>query len=69
MGTNASPEQFQYIIQHALAGLAEVQNMAADIILFASNRLKHDERLKALLLGLKQVGWTLNASVNLELAQ
>jgi len=68
MGTNASPEQFQYIIQQALAG---VQNMADDIILFASNRLEHDERLKALLLRLKQVGLTLNASncVNLELAQ
>jgi len=52
---NASPEQYQYIIQQALAGLAEVQNMADDIILFASNRLEHDERLKALLLRFKQV--------------
>ena len=60
MGTNASPELFQYVIQQALLGLEGVQNMADDIILSARNIVEHDQRMHSLLRRLKDVGLTLN---------
>ena len=60
MGLNCAPEQFQYVIQTALSGLAGVQNLADDIILHAKDRAEHDIRLRALLARLQEVGLTLN---------
>ena len=61
-GTNASAELFQNTLQHHLQGMAGVQNIADDILVFGSTRQEHDQALENCLKRLKEKGFTLNKS-------
>ncbi|XP_065058441.1 uncharacterized protein LOC135686185 [Rhopilema esculentum] len=61
-GTNASAELFQHTLQQHLQGMAGVQNIADDILVFGSTRQEHDQALENCLKRLKEKGLTLNKS-------
>eukprot|EP00794_Sanderia_malayensis_P019335 gene19335-biopygen16222 len=61
-GTNASAELFQHTLQQHLHGMAGVQNIADDIIVFGRTRQEHDHALDNCLKRLKEKGLTLNKS-------
>eukprot|EP00794_Sanderia_malayensis_P000736 gene736-biopygen16 len=61
-GTNASAELFQHTLQQHLHGMAGVQNIADDIIVFGRTRQEHDHALDNCLKRLTEKGLTLNKS-------
>ena len=52
-GTNAAAELFQHTLQESLKGIANVRNLADDIIVFGKNRAEHDKALNECLARLK----------------
>ena len=44
-GTNAAAELFQFTLQEAIKGIANVKNIADDIIIFGQTRTEHDKAL------------------------
>ena len=61
-GTNASAELFQHTLQQHLQGMAGVQNIADDILVFGRTRQEHDQALENCLKRLREKGLTLNKS-------
>ena len=59
-GVSSASEQYQYMIAKTLAGLEGVENISDDIIVHASDKKTHDNRVFAVLRRLEEVGLTLN---------
>ena len=59
-GTNAAAELFQFTLQEALKGIANVKNTADDIIIFGQTRTEHDKALYVCLARLKLKNLTVN---------
>ena len=53
-GTNAAAQLFQFTLQETQKGIANVQNIADDIIIFGLTRVEHDNALNDCLARLKQ---------------
>ena len=61
-GVNSAAEQFQNLIQSALAGLPGVMNISDDIIVFGKDEQEHKERLAKCLQRLREKNLTINRS-------
>ena len=59
-GTNAAAELFQFTLQEALKGIANVKNIADDIIIYGQTRAEHDKALSDCLQRLKHKNLTVN---------
>ncbi|PIK53418.1 hypothetical protein BSL78_09701 [Apostichopus japonicus] len=59
-GVNSGAEQFQNLIQSALAGLQGVINISDDILVYAKNQQEHNERLVKCMQRLREKSLTLN---------
>jgi hypothetical protein len=59
-GISSASEVFQNVIQTALQGLEGVINISDDILVFAETKQLHDQRLRALIMRLRELNLTLN---------
>nr|XP_054763090.1 uncharacterized protein K02A2.6-like [Lytechinus pictus] len=59
-GVNSGAEQFQNLIQSALAGLQGVINISDDILVYAKNEQEHNEQLMRCMRRLREKNLTLN---------
>lgn len=54
-GSSFTAEMFQSIIWETSPGLANLLNLSDDVLVFGRTQRQHDDRLEAVLNGLKQV--------------
>ena len=59
-GIASAPEVYQYQIQKAISGLEGCQNYADDIVIYGKDQNEHDNRLRAFLKRMQDLGLTLN---------
>ena len=59
-GITSAPEKYQHVIQQVLNDCSGTANISDDIIVYGSDTAEHDERLKNVLIRLKDKGLTLN---------
>ena len=55
-----APEKYQQVIQQALQGIEEVHNISDDIIVHGTAHDQHDERLRKVMMRVRECGLTLN---------
>ena len=59
-GLSSASEQYQYVIQETLQGIAGTRNISDDIIIFGKDQESHDRSLEETFKRLKECGLTLN---------
>ena len=59
-GLSSASEQYQYVIQETLQGIAGARNISDDIIIFGKDQEFHDRSLEETFKRLKECGLTLN---------
>ena len=59
-GISSAPEKYQQVIQQTLQGTKGVHNISDDIIVHDATRDQHDERLRKVMMRVRECGLTLN---------
>ena len=59
-GISSAPEKYQQVIQQTLQDIEGVQNISDDIIVHGATQEQHDERLRKVMMRLRERGLTLN---------
>ena len=57
---SSAPEKYQQVIQQTLQGTKGVHNISDDIIVHDATRDQHDERLRKVMMRVRECGLTLN---------
>ncbi|XP_022784883.1 uncharacterized protein K02A2.6-like [Stylophora pistillata] len=59
-GISAAPDKYQQVIQQTLQGIEGVHNVSDDIIVHGATHDQHDERLRKVMMPVRECGLTLN---------
>ena len=59
-GISSAPEKYQQVIQQTLQGIEGVHNISDDIIVHGATHDQHDERLRKVMMRVRECGLTLN---------
>ena len=59
-GISSAPEKYQQVIQQILQGIEGVNNISDDIIVRGATHDQHDERLRKVMMRVRECGLTLN---------